>query len=70
MRSQFINFVGAGSVVCCATVCCAMLAPAKTRIDYGRDVRPILSENCFPCHGQDSKKRMACLRLDSPIRLG
>lgn len=34
-------------------------------LNYGRDVRPILSENCFPCHGQDSKKRMAGLRLDS-----
>jgi hypothetical protein len=32
---------------------------------YDRDVRPILSENCFMCHGQDSKKRMAGLRLDS-----
>jgi hypothetical protein len=34
-------------------------------IDYGRDVRPILSENCFHCHGQDSNKRMAGLRLDN-----
>jgi hypothetical protein len=40
-------------------------APAAARLDYGRDVRPILSENCFHCHGQDSKKRMAGLRLDS-----
>jgi hypothetical protein len=40
-------------------------AAEKGAIDYGRDVRPILSENCFHCHGQDSKKRMAGLRLDS-----
>jgi hypothetical protein len=38
----------------------------KARLNYGRDVRPILSENCFFCHGQDPKKRMAGLRLDSP----
>jgi hypothetical protein len=38
---------------------------APAHLDYDRDVRPILSENCFLCHGQDSKKRMAGLRLDS-----
>jgi hypothetical protein len=40
-------------------------AAEKPRLEFGRDVRPILSENCFHCHGQDSKKRMASLRLDS-----
>lgn len=38
----------------------------EKRVDYGREVRPILSENCFHCHGQDEKKRMAGLRLDVP----
>ena len=41
------------------------LAAAAPRLDYGRDIRPILSENCFHCHGQDSQKRMANLRLDT-----
>src|SRR5205809_567467 len=35
-------------------------------IQYNRDVRPILSENCFTCHGPDSAARKAGLRLDKP----
>jgi hypothetical protein len=34
-------------------------------IDYGRDIRPILSENCFYCHGQDASHRKGKLRLDT-----
>ena len=34
-------------------------------IRYVRDVRPILSDRCFLCHGTDAAKRAADLRLDS-----
>ncbi|HEY8504905.1 MAG TPA: PSD1 and planctomycete cytochrome C domain-containing protein [Gemmataceae bacterium] len=33
-------------------------------VDYTRDVRPILVENCYACHGPDAKQRKAGLRLD------
>ena len=39
-------------------------AAGHADIQYNRDIRPILSENCFACHGADSAARKAGLRLD------
>ncbi len=39
-------------------------ARAADKLEYNRDVRPILAENCFACHGPDSAARKADLRLD------
>jgi hypothetical protein len=53
------------NIICAVAVLLAIGArAAEQALGYNRDVRPILSDNCFACHGPDKGNRKAKLRLD------
>src|SRR5437879_4671164 len=51
------------SITATGSVCGA--PPSAEVVEFNRDVRPILADNCFACHGPDKNQRKANLRLDS-----
>ena len=50
-------------VVACNPTCVQATTPSD-KVDFDRDVRPILSEHCYACHGPDANKLKSGLRLD------
>ncbi len=63
-RKQLLGVIALSAwvLVCADPNFCKAEGPRK--LQYNRDIRPILSDNCFACHGPDGNKRAAELRLD------
>jgi len=53
-----------GAIVLIETALAARMPAGADVPDFTRDIRPILSEHCFKCHGPDDAARQANLRLD------
>src|SRR6188508_1068408 len=51
-------------ILCFLLATLAPLRAAEKALTFNRDIRPILSDKCFHCHGPDKAKRDSGLRLD------
>ncbi len=51
-------------MIACVVSLAQVTIDAAERVDFNRDVRPILANNCYACHGPDANQRQAELRLD------
>ena len=61
MSAAFFYYTCLLGILHLGSATCAQAAP----VDFQRQIRPILSDNCLRCHGPDESSRMAGLRLDT-----
>src|SRR5438876_7793930 len=67
MRAVMLQKSGALALITSASVLTGFGPSSSTGappVDFNREVRPILTENCFKCHGPDDGARKAKLRFD------
>ncbi len=61
-----LPFLSRSSYYFLACLFLAVELPAAEKLQFNRDIRPLLSDRCFKCHGPDKAARKASLRLDLP----
>jgi hypothetical protein len=71
LRRPWLWVLMGASVLLCSLLSPHLATRAQTAekakikpVDFNREIRPILSDNCFSCHGPDEETRMANMRLD------
>src|SRR6266851_5449395 len=55
-------------LLCIAQSGVSLGASTSNKVEFNREIRPILAENCYKCHGPDDEARKAKLRFDLPAQ--
>src|SRR3954466_1441078 len=60
-----LEWLAIGLMACAGPDSASQAVPSRP-VEFNRDIRPLLANNCFSCHGADSQQRKGELRLDRP----